>query len=129
MTMPVLHNPFGYESVVARTQIPTLPHQKPDFYRELLETFKILSMDSINFSKWTNRREKHDKSKWRTHSEHTPCTSVKLWEACLVIPWNFLVNKMTRETSSHGNLACGNPSSCWTVIDKIPISTRLEVQE
>lgn len=58
--MPLLHNPFGYESVVTRTQIPTLPHQKPDafffFYRELLETFKVLSMDSINFSKWTNRR-------------------------------------------------------------------------
>lgn len=42
--MPLLHNPFSYESVVARTQIPTLPHQKPDFYRELLETFKVLSI-------------------------------------------------------------------------------------
>lgn len=38
-------------------------------------------------------------------------------------------DKLQSTVVLHENLACGNLSSCWAMIDKIHISTRFEVQE
>lgn len=68
------------------------------------------------------------------HSEHVPCTSLKLWDLLsyfldLAGDQNEKRDKLQSPMVPHENLACRNPSSCWTGLDKIHISTRFEVQE